>query len=420
MPPSAPRTGVEVTNTAAILGEEWVNFDPLITSKMLVRFQNLFEELVSDKGKRKKMAETHYGSRLFKCTYLFCTYSRWGFETEHDRDVHVAHHEHQARSNQPLKLSADDLSKLSVVDTQPLLFTLVMESDLENTQSLISSPSGKKLKPEVLASARLIAAKRGSIGIMELLAPLNEADVPLKIVQAAMRSENAECAEWAITRANTSDWTKLMQVALAVESEEVYRIWEQHVINKIKGPGFTLDLVDAIFRVDVFNDINGSILKETRLQHTLGRLKGNIGPNQLGDILVRIANSSCTLSLTKQLLSYGAPIDHPRQSGGLGMTALHAAEKNTNKDAALLIEHLTSLGSQFKGPSTSVPAWLDGSGNFSSVPAWLDGSGNFSSVPAWHDGSGSFFGMRAASQSPSLLSSKGKKAEKRLYASLSK
>jgi hypothetical protein len=365
---------------------------------MLVRFQNLFEELVSDNGKRKKMAETHYGSRLFKCTYLFCTYNRWGFETEHDRDVHVAHHEHQAGSNQPLMLSADDLSKLSVVDAQPLLFALVMESDLENTQRLISSPSGKKLKPEVLASARFIAAKQGSLGIMKLLAPLNEADVPLKIVRAAMRSENAECAEWAITRANTSDWTKLMQVALAVESEEVYRIWEQHVINKIKRPellqSLTFDPVDAIFRVDVFNDINGSILKETRLQHTLGRLKDNIGSYQLGNILVQIANSSCTLSLAKQLLSYGAPIDHSRQSGELGMTALHAAAKNPNKDAALLIEHLTSLGSQFKGPSTSVSAWLDGSGNVS--------------------------GMRATSQSLSVLSSKGKKAEKRLYASLSR
>ncbi|KAH8704111.1 hypothetical protein BGW36DRAFT_287051 [Talaromyces proteolyticus] len=372
--------------------EAWVNFDPLNTSKMLVRIQDLYEELVHDNGTYKKI-ETHYVPRLFKCTYLFCTYSRQGFETRHDRDAHITHHERpckcpvpnciyftlgfntQKRCDEHLaeihasKFSVDDLSNMNTVDIQPLLFALVMEGDFENIRRLVASPGGKKLSPEVLASARLIGAQQGSLAITRFLAPPDETNVPLKIVKAAMRSQDTECAEWVIARSDTDDCTELMKTVLGVKSEEIYGMWEQYIIDKIKSqksrqnmdPLFLVDvcegpgLVNEVFRQQVFSGIKGSILKETRLQHTLEKLKDDIDRSTLGAILVRVAKSSCTLSLAKQLLSYGAPIDHPRRTisrsgrlvyGGVGMTALHAAAKKTNEDAALLIKHLVLLGAE--------------------------------------------------------------------------
>ncbi|KAL5333121.1 hypothetical protein BJX70DRAFT_403881 [Aspergillus crustosus] len=58
------------------------------------------------------------------------------------------------------------------------------------------------------------------------------------------------------------------------------------------------DLVDDIFKQQVFTDIKGSILKETRLQHTLEKLRKYIQPDMLGTILVRIAQSSCRCKKT--------------------------------------------------------------------------------------------------------------------------
>ncbi|KAL4986847.1 hypothetical protein BDW68DRAFT_178439 [Aspergillus falconensis] len=198
--------------------ESWVNFDPLTTSKMLVRLQHHYEAVVTDDSTAQTM-QTHYGPCLFKCTYLFCTYSRQGFVTRQERDVHVTNHERpikcpvpnciyytlgfnlQRRCNEHVaqfhtpKFSADDLSNLKPEDAQPLLFTLITESDVENVQRLVSSPGGQKLKPEVVASARVTAAEQGSLAITKLLAPLNEVYMPLRIVKAAVRSENAECAE---------------------------------------------------------------------------------------------------------------------------------------------------------------------------------------------------------------------------------
>lgn len=101
------------------------------------------------------MMETHYGPHLFKCTYLFCTYSRQGFETRHDRDTHVKHHERPCKCPVPnciyftigfntqtrcdehvtefhaSKFSVDDLSNLNAEEIQPLLFSLVTKDDFE-------------------------------------------------------------------------------------------------------------------------------------------------------------------------------------------------------------------------------------------------------------------------------------------------
>jgi hypothetical protein len=255
------------------------------------------------------------------------------------------------------KFSVDDLSNLNTTDIEPLLYALVNEGDFENIRRLVESPGGKQLSPEALASVRLIGAQQGSLAITKLLAPADETNVPLKIVKAAMKSQDTECAEWVIARANPGDCCELMKTVLGVKSEEIYGMWEQYIIDKIKkqNSGRNMDddifkersLVSKVFRQQVFSGIKGNILKETRLQHTLEKLKDDISRVTLGVILVRVANSSCTLSLAKQLLSYGAPINYPwagSSRNSEGMTALHAAAKKTNRDAALLIEHLVLHG----------------------------------------------------------------------------
>lgn len=367
-------------------GESWVNFDPLITSKMLVRLQSHYEDLVADDDFSHGM-QIHYGPCLFKCTYLFCTYSRRGFTTRQERDAHVANHERpfkcpvpnciyytlgfnvQRRCNEHLaqfhtqKFSADDLSNLKPEDAQPLLFTLTIEGDAENVQRLMSSPGGQKLSPEVVAAARLIAAEQGSLAITQLLAPLGETELSLRIVRAAVKSESVECAEWAITKAESTDATDLMKVVLNVKSERIYRKWEEYILSRLKEPPQvqpeptrakpypSRPLIDEIFKQQVFSDLKGSVLKETRLQHTLEELRAYMEPHILGAILVRIAKSSCTLSLAKQVLSYGALVDYPRVKTrpgsprkGTGMTALHAAAKKNTKDAALLMQLLVMNG----------------------------------------------------------------------------
>ncbi|KAL4944494.1 hypothetical protein BDV06DRAFT_220229 [Aspergillus oleicola] len=161
-----------------------------------------------------------------------------------------------------------------------------------------------------------------------------------------------------------------MKAILSVKSEGIYRKWEEYILDKLREPpkpqanshrpeSFLSNryndifyLIDDIFKQQVFTDIKGNVLKETRLQHTLEMLKRYIEPAMLGVILVRIAKSSCTLSLAKQLLSYGAPVDYPWVKDmlgrltrhGTGMTALHAAAKKATKDAALLMQLLILNG----------------------------------------------------------------------------
>ncbi|KAE8378971.1 NACHT domain protein [Aspergillus bertholletiae] len=376
--------------------EAWANFDPLTTSKMLVRVQENYEGLIHDPDLYRRI-KIHYGPRPFKCTYLFCTFSRRGFETRHDRDTHVTQHERpckcpmpnciyytlgfntQRRCNEhlaifhPPEFSIDDLANLDAEDVQPLLFNSTRAGDLENVRRLVTSPGGKKLSPETLASARLVAVKRGSLGITKLLAPPNEMDVPIDIAKAAVTSQDPECAEWAIANVCASQYTVLTEAILGTKSKQIYDRWEDFILDQISDPNLQQTsavrsttptrsgLIHVIFKAKVFKSINGNVMKETRLQQTLERLKEYISPLLLGTVLVELAKSSCTLSLARQLLLYGAPIDHPRRthkgdgiyfSDGSGMTALQQAAKKdpVTKDAALLMQLLVLRGAKTDWP----------------------------------------------------------------------
>ncbi|PIG69265.1 hypothetical protein AARAC_006163 [Aspergillus arachidicola] len=233
------------------------------------------------------------------------------------------------------------LANLDAEDIQPILFTSTIDGGLENVRRLVTSPGGKSLKPEFFTSARLIAAEKGSLGIAKLLAPPDEMDVPREIIKAA-----------AISNAGPGYDFKLMKFMLGTK-ESPERRSETTKISYKRLPASML--IDKIFRAPVFNDIHGSVLKETRLQHTLEMLKEHHETFMLRIILVRLASSSCTLSIANQLLSYGARMDHPLHtytwdgihiSAGSGMTAPQWAAKKTTKDAALLMQLLVLGGAE--------------------------------------------------------------------------
>ena len=364
-----------------MVGGSWINFDPLTTSQMAVRIQEQYEILATDTGHLAQI-QLHHGSRLFKCTYLFCANSRRGFETRGERDIHVQNHgtpwkcslpdcdfstigfrskkkrdEHWLKLHLPtasqLQERGGNFESLDPEEAQPLLFGFIIQEDVPNVQALLSSPGGTKLKAEVIAAARLMAAQQGSLAITQLLAPTNEMYVPDNIVISALASEDVEFTDWALAKAQPDDCAKFINAALGTKSEDVYAVWEKHILNLLEKTRDRLKYLEPptedLFKKKLYTEIKGNDLKENRLKHLWRKISRKyMTPEELGDILVRIAKASCSLNLAQEVLHLGAPVDYPTNYKD-GITALQAAAKKNTQEAALLMQLLISKGASTIG-----------------------------------------------------------------------
>lgn len=358
-------------------GDVWVNNDPLMTSKTLVRIRARHEELAVEPSHQARL-QSHYGSGLFRCTFPFCAQSYRGFEAMHDRDEHVKLHGKLWKcpiSNCPFgpigfstkgalddhwmsrhvldsaKLTAglSDPDSLDVAEAQPILFLLVAENSVALAKRLLASKAGRQLKEEVLSSVRQAAAKRGSLELTQLLAPPKEVYMPYQIVVAAVRSQDITFAKEAISKAKPGEYAKLMKALISTDSEEIYALWEEHIISvprvsPISEYHRAPNLSEQLFKGHLFTAAKGKLLKEARVRRAMRILSHHMTPSLLGTLLVRVAKSSCSVPLAQELLDLGAPVDYPVGYGTSGMTALHVAAKKTSEEAAFFMQYLIEQG----------------------------------------------------------------------------
>lgn len=370
------KTGAEDANNIS-LGDLWSNKDPLNTSKTLVRIQGCQEKLAFQPIHQARL-QSHYGSGLFKCTYPFCAQSYRGFEAESDRNEHLKIHgkpwkcsisncpygsigfssksgldEHWSRlhilSSGRLSIGITDPDSLDVTEAQPILFLLVIEDNVADAKRILAAPGGRQLQAEVISSARQMAAKRGCLEMVQLLAPPNEVYMPYRTVVSAVGSQDVTVAKAAIAKAQPDEYPRLMKALLKTDSDEIYALWEEHINSvpqeiPVSGYQQPKNLCDQLFKGDLFNLAKGKPLREARLRQALRMLSHHMTPSLLGTLLVRVAKSSCSSHLAEELLDLGAPVDYPWGYGKSGMTALHIAAKKTTEEAAFFMQYLISQG----------------------------------------------------------------------------
>ena len=360
-------------------GDTWINLNPLTTSQMSVRIQQQHASLV-DQGENLNLSllRSNYGSNLFRCTYAFCEHSFRGFKTPEELNEHTKNHgkpwkcfspncdfstigfatksrhdEHWLKVHLPapeeLQKGASDFDKMDVIELQRFLPALVIEGNVDGVQRLLASPGGNNLWPDVIKSARRLAAKTGSLVLTQLLVPIDQPGTPESIIKLAIQSQDVDFAKWAIPQTKPEDCVNMMKVTLSSKSEEIYTLWEDYLTTlppTVKaGPSHrervTLEL---IFNRTLFTDIKNNPMKEARVKHTLRRLGNWFSTRSLGILLTNVAKSSCSLPLAQELIALGASMEFPRDEKGTGLTALHLASKNTSREAALLMQYLILKG----------------------------------------------------------------------------
>ncbi|KAI0432735.1 hypothetical protein F5Y09DRAFT_300802 [Xylaria sp. FL1042] len=369
----------------------WVNLDPLVTSKIMVRVKENFESLLCDNDTHNETSANgctdkchwatllrHYGARFYKCSYFSCPYSRngfvsrksrddheqahgrpWkcpsttcqfsviGFSSSGTRDVHVKRF-HEAESEPMVTVDAEmmaasDFDNLDEYEVQPLLFVLVRTGNVEAIQRLQASSSGNKIRSNVLSSARTIAAKQGSMAMTKLLTPDHEIHLPVNIVSYAVESADAEFAKWALAKADPDDINtgKLNKVMLSSPSDEIYSLWETTLLNYPR-------VFKTLLKTSVFNGVKDNPLREERLTHTWKLIwqkrhgEWSLSRINLSKGLLTLAKSTTSVKLGTALLQLGASTEYGWRTAS-GRTALGLAAKKTTREAAefmkMLLEH---------------------------------------------------------------------------------
>ncbi|KAF5721586.1 NACHT domain-containing protein [Fusarium mundagurra] len=359
--------------------DTWINLNPLTTSQMLLRIQQQHASLVDSREDLKlSLLRSNYGSNLFRCTHVFCQHSFRGFKTPEELNEHTKNHgkpwkcfspncdfstigfstksrrdEHWLKVHLPapeeLQKGASDFDKMDVLELERFLPALVIEGDVDGVQRLLASPGGKNLRPEVIKSARRLAAKTGSLVLTQFLVPIDRPKTPEEIIKLAIQSQDVDFAKWAIPQTKPEDCVNMMKVTLSSKSEEIYTLWEDYLTTLpptvTTGPSHKERLtLECIFNRTLFKDIKNNSVKEARVKHTLRRLRNRFSTRSLGVLLTNIAKSSCSLPLAQELIALGASMEFPRDEKGTGLTALHLASKNTSREAALLMQYLILKG----------------------------------------------------------------------------
>jgi hypothetical protein len=239
---------------------------------------------------------------------------------------------------------------LDLDEIQPLLFGLVKDGDVDSVQNLLASSGGASLGSEILTAARIIAVQQGSLPIARLLTLKDEKYIPANLVIVAVEGQDADIVKWVLSKSDPDDIAKFLKTILDTRSDQVYSLWEEHLVTipqypRGKGMFDKGDRLDIVLKQPVFSEVKDNPMKEARLKHTWRFLSKYLMGDSFSAALTRIAKSTCSIPLAKELIELGANLDYPIEfNESSGMTALRLASKKTSKEAALFMQFLLSQG----------------------------------------------------------------------------
>ncbi|KAL0938544.1 NACHT domain protein [Colletotrichum truncatum] len=374
------------SNAEYHLGKEarWIHLDPLTISLISVSIYNQLDRLLCPTTQHERSCacsaiQHHYGSRAFKCGFLRCQSRRHGFEARSDRKSHEKHHEQPWKCDVPgceysstgfltrkwrdCHLQSDhqpeQQAKASVInepdedEIQPLLFDLIGTGNVELIRALL--PRFGNLPDAVKEELSIQAAALGSSAMLDVIQPnllkmgyrdgVKYRDFHLKLCTTAIKGKNVDTSKWLIDKMsgmkinkfNVRDLISGTLVAIITsESREMLDLWKATILSIC---------------------INGF---EVRILERLDR-------KILGDGLVHVASTTCSINLARTLLNAGAEVDWRRSDKY--QTPLHCAARKTTEEAAKLMELLLYHGAD---PATSSKnRKLEDEDGTSQISKWL-------------------------------------------------
>ncbi|MCJ1267692.1 hypothetical protein MMC22_007578 [Lobaria immixta] len=391
-------------------GDVWTSFDPLTICHISISIYTHFDGLLCRNQKHEDgcyccLLERHYGRRPFKCDVLGCSFRRHGFTERVSRDSHVRHHdrpwkcgvqsceyaqigflsrrmrdEHLDSGHQEAKPQAKLLpSNPDLDETQPLFFDLIRLDKVEEVNRIFDYFS--KLNDSVQKELKDLVASSGSASMAQVVCngPPNR-DFLVK----AIKVMNFETFRWCLSHIDSpikelhASWlSDIIGELIKSESLEMFQECEKYLIDRLSSrtygegipahPSIEQEVIEATSRDPDREKHLLSLWATLKMRSTTSKFDDRFN---LGDALLNVGKTTCSLALAKALLEYGAEIDFRRSDRY--MTPLHYAARQSSPQAAELVKLFLYQGanpelqagrsklkiSEEKGPK-EIAKWLE-------------------------------------------------------------
>jgi hypothetical protein len=265
-----------------------------------------------------------------------------GFQSQSQYQKHWlrCHQDAAPKLNQPIGDPDDD-------EIQPLLFDLVTMGKLGEVDRLL--PRFRKLPYQVKLELKKLAAFTGSLAMARLLIETdNPADNDWSVVIVeSMKGENIEVLSWATSESQPEKFlgfglSPIHEAAMSSSAAEVLELWEKN-FSKLNLWGSPCVVNASLIRAvkSPMSEIRLSTIWKERAS------SGELSTAHLSDALREVAETTCSIVLTKVLLECGANVNFKRGSV-ISKTALHVAATKTTAAAAELMKLLLLSGADPK------------------------------------------------------------------------
>lgn len=388
----------------------WTRFDPLTISQMSIHIYKHLENLFCKRQKHEdgcccRSLEQHYGLRPYKCDMLDCRFRRHGFPKKFSRDSHVKHHdrpwkcavqsceyaeigflsrrmrdEHLDSGHQESKSKAHLLpDDLDLDEIQPLFFDLIRFDKVEEVKSIFHHFG--KLNASVQTQLRGLVASTGSAAMAQVVCE-NPPDSYFFI--QSVGGINFETFRWCLPHIEGimmesvyTSWGSILKALLKSKSLIMFQECEKHLINTFEpinqqrypAHGLRSYFVFSVIEATARNSDSEKCLLSLWTKMRMRDFSWFSDQRQLSEALKNVICTTCSLALTKALLTYGAEIDFTLKNKP---TPLRLAARRNSPEAAELIKLLLYQGANLEHIYSSCERKISEEKGAKQIAKWLN------------------------------------------------
>ena len=281
----------------------------------------------------------HHG-RPWKCSVPDCEFAEGGFLSRKMRDKHLDHfHQNSATAG------GTTIRDMDADEIQPFIFDVVQAENVEAFRALL--PQFEGLPLSVKEELCKLAVSIGSVSLLDIMSFEKIAFFSHDLVKYAIQQRNVEVLHFLLSTRkdgrNLNHISEVLPEVLRSDSNAIYEEWEKHVdYEELKQGGpppasryITKNIIKATAVQSHREDTLLGVWKKLDLARSCRGL-------YIGDALVHITVTTCSVKLAKFVLGCGARVDHRRSNKYL--TPLQNAVRQSSAEAARLTRYLLLAG----------------------------------------------------------------------------
>lgn len=276
-------------------------------------------------------------------------------------------------------LKACTLGKPDADEIQPLLFDLVKADKVDVVKTLLSEFND--LSDSTKLELRKLAVRSGSPTMVDLIVPFHKDIFERESLIYSIQGRNVENFKYLLSRSKNCivpwgwrrSYARIASAVLISDLEEMLEEWAKYVDIEFKAsktsqgrPVGARYIEVEVIRATARHPNREKLLLLLWRKMDLNKPCGNI---YLGDALVNVASTTCSVKLAEFLVKGGAKVDHRRSPQY--PTPLNHAARQTTAGAAEMMKFLLFSGADPEAKASRANLRIQDEKGAKGISKWL-------------------------------------------------